>query len=169
MLGRSQLRKAMDDLFEDVKGRYSYIFSEDDALGLQDRVLAYIVGELQRYSLIQTHSDVKGVAYEQLVGSNLRGDRGEFFTPRAVCKMAAEMVLATFPTDRWLNINVCDPAAGTGGFLVALMDVWSEHIRRLAKERWGENDRQVETETKEQLREVASAHLFGVDFNPRLG
>ena len=168
MLGLSQLRKAMDGLFEDVKARYSYIFSEDDTLGLQDKVLAYIVGELQRYSLIQTRSDVKGVAYEQLVGANLRGDRGEFFTPRAVCKMAAEMVLATFPTDRWLSINVLDPAAGTGGFLVALMDVWQEHIRRLAKERWGEDDRQVESETKEQLRTIASTHLFGIDFNPGL-
>ncbi len=168
MLGRSHLRKAMDNLFEDVKGRYSYIFSEDDTLGLQDKVLAYIVGELQRYSLIQTRSDVKGVAYEQLVGANLRGDRGEFFTPRAVCKMAAEMVLATFPTDRWLNINVLDPAAGTGGFLIALMDVWEEHIRGLAKERWGEDNRQVEGETKEQLRNVASTHLFGIDFNPGL-
>ena len=37
MLGRSQLRKAMDGLFEDVKRRYSYIFSDDDTLGLQDR------------------------------------------------------------------------------------------------------------------------------------
>ena len=168
MLGRSQLRKAMDGLFADVKERYSYIFSDDDTLGLQDRVLAYIVGELQRYSLIQTRSDVKGVAYEQLVGSNLRGDRGEFFTPRAVCKMASEMVLATFPADRWLSINVLDPAAGTGGFLVALMEVWREHIRGLARDRWGEDDRQVESETKEQLRSLASTHLFGMDFNPGL-
>ena len=168
MLGRSQLRKAMDNLFADVKGRYSYIFSDDDMLGLQDRVLAYIVGELQRYSLIQTRSDVKGVAYEQLVGSNLRGDRGEFFTPRAVCKMASEMVLATFPADRWLTINVLDPAAGTGGFLVALMEVWREHIQGLARERWGEDDQQIENETKEQLRDIASTRLFGIDFNPGL-
>jgi type I restriction enzyme M protein len=168
MLGLSQLRKEMDALFADVKRRYSYIFSDDDTLALQNRVLAYIVGELQRYSLIQTRSDVKGVAYEQLVGSNLRGDRGEFFTPRAVCKMASEMVLATFPADKWLTINVLDPAAGTGGFLVALMDVWREHILSLAKERWGEDDRQIESETKEQLRDIASTRLFGIDFNPGL-
>ena len=97
ILGRSRLRKAIDGLFADVKARYSYIFRQDDTLELQDRVLAYVVGELQRYSLIQTRADVKGIAYEQLVGANLRGDRGEFFTPRAVCKMASEMVLATFP------------------------------------------------------------------------
>ena len=168
MLGRNQLQKAMDGLFADVKARYSYIFGDNDMLELQDRILAYVVGELQRYSLIQTRADVKGVAYEQLVGANLRGDRGEFFTPRTVCKMASEMILATFPPDRWLTVNVLDPAAGTGGFLVALMEVWHEHIRELAKGRWGEDDRQVEAETKEQLRDIASTHLFGIDFNPGL-
>ena len=61
-----------------------------------------------------------------------------------------------------------DPAAGTGGFLVALMDVWQEHIRGLAMERWGEDDRRIEGETKDQLRDTASTHLFGIDFNPGL-
>lgn len=97
MLGRDRLRKALEGLFSDVKARYSYIFSVDDPLGLQDRVLAYVVGELQRFSLTQTKADVKGIAYEQLVGANLRGDRGEFFTPRSVCTMASEMLLATYP------------------------------------------------------------------------
>ena len=166
--GQAQLREALDSLFADVKQRYSYIFSADDTLELHDRVLAYIVGELQRYSLVQTRADVKGVAYEQIVGANLRGDRGEFFTPRSVCKMASEMVLATFPQNQWLNINVLDPAAGTGGFLVALMDVWREHIYRLERERWEENSQRVDSETRNRLREVTSNHLFGIDFNPDL-
>ena len=167
-LGRAQLRMALEKLFADVKERYPYIFGSGDTLKLQDGVLAYVVGELQRFSLIQTDADVKGVAYEQLVGANLRGDRGEFFTPRAVCKMASKMILATFPKDRWLSINVLDPAVGTGGFLVALMDVWREHIRALERARWGEDDQRVESETKQRLRDIASTHLFGIDFNPGL-
>ena len=167
-LGQKKLREAIERLLADVRVRYPYIFGPDTTLQLNNQVLAYIVGELQRYSLIQTQADVKGVAYEQLVGANLRGDRGEFFTPRNVCKMAAEMVLATFPQDQWLSINVLDPAAGTGGFLVALMNVWSEHIGGLARERWGENDQQVEAEVKSQLMDIASHHLFGIDFNPVL-
>ena len=167
-LGQEKLRKAIEGLLADVRSRYPYIFGSDTILRLNNQVLAYIVGELQRYSLIQTQADVKGVAYEQLVGSNLRGDRGEFFTPRNVCKMAAEMVLATFPQDEWLSINVLDPAAGTGGFLVALMNVWTEYIRVLARERWGENDWQADAETTTQLKEIASSHLFGIDFNPVL-
>ena len=123
---------------------------------------------MQRFSLIRTRADAKGMAYEQLVGANLRGDRGEYFTPRAVCKMAAEMLLATFPQDQWLAIDVLDPAVGTGGFLVALMNVWHDHIIQLEQNRWGEDDRQVRIETQKRVHDVASTHLFGVDFNPIL-
>ena len=56
------------------------------------RSLAYIVSELQRYSLLNTNIDIKGKAYEEIVGANLRGDRGEFFTPRNVMKMVVEMI-----------------------------------------------------------------------------
>lgn len=31
---------------------------------------------------------MKGKAYEEIVGANLRGDRGEFFTPRNIQNMA---------------------------------------------------------------------------------
>ena len=168
VIGQSQLRQVMEELFAEVRESYPYIFADDDALGIANPSLAYIVGELQRFSLLQTRADIKGVAYEQLVGANLRGDRGEYFTPRNVCTMASEMLLATFPQDRWLTINVLDPAVGTGGFLVALMNVWHEYIRELQRNRWGEDDSRIESATRERLREVASRRLCGVDFNPTL-
>ena len=167
-LGQERLRTTIDSLFAQVKERYSYIFGDSDTLGLDNSVLAYIVGELQRYSLIQTQADVKGAAYEQLVGANLKGNRGAYFTPRAVCTMASEMVLATYPQQRWLDINVLDPAVGTGGFLVALMNVWHDHILESERLRWGEDDSRVLTETRDRLRQAASIRLFGIDFNPIL-
>ena len=167
-IGQGRLRNSIEELFGDVCNRYSYIFGNDSTLDVANSVLAYIVGELQRFSLMQTRADAKGMAYEELVGANLRGDRGEYFTPRTVCTMAAEMLLATFPRDRWLTIDVLDPAAGTGGFLVALMNVWYDYIKELEQNRWGRDDQRVDTETQNRIREVASAHLFGVDFNPVL-
>ena len=167
-IGQGRLRNSIEELFGDVRSRYSYIFGSDSTLEVANSVLAYIVGELQRFSLMQTKADVKGVAYEELVGANLRGDRGEYFTPRTVCTMVAEMLLATFPRDRWLTIDVLDPAAGTGGFLVALMNVWYDYIKELERNRWGGDDQRVDTETQNRIREVASAHLFGIDFNPVL-
>lgn len=167
-IGQRRLRNVMTALFDQVKRRYPYIFTADEQLQLNNQVLAYVVGELQRFSLLQTRADVKGAAYEQLVGSNLRGDRGEFFTPRNVCEMAVRMILATFPPNRWLELKFLDPAVGTGGFLVALMNVLNEHILALQKGKWANDEGKAIEETARLLREVASSNIFGIDFNPGL-
>ena len=79
-------------IFQRVKKRHGKIFDANDEIKLTPRSLAYIVSELQRYSLLNTNIDIKGKAYEEIVGANLRGDRGEFFTPRNVMKMTVEMI-----------------------------------------------------------------------------
>jgi len=162
------LKQTIDQLFEDVKNRYPYIFARDEQIRLDNRVLAYVVGELQRYSLLQTLADVKGAAYEQLVGSNLRGDRGEFFTPRNVCDMAARMALATYPRDKWLKLRILDPACGTGGFLVSVMNVWREYLESVQRAKWGNNESKALEETARLLRDTANQYLAGIDFNPIL-
>lgn len=125
-LGQRRLRQRIDELFGEVKERYPYIFQKHDRIQLDDRVLAYIVSELRRYSLLQTSTDVKSEAYQEIVRENLRGARGEFFTPPNVCQMAVRMVFATYPKDNWLSLKVLDPACGTGGFLRATMNLWRE-------------------------------------------
>lgn len=74
-----------------------------------------MVSELARYDLTRTDLDAKGAAYQEIVGSNLKGDRGQFFTPRGVIKLMVQM-LDPKPDERLL-----DPACGTGGFLVAAL------------------------------------------------
>ena len=167
-IGQRRLRNTIDLLFEDVKNRYPYIFDKDEQIRLENRILAYIVGELQRYSLLQTQADVKGTAYEQLVGSNLRGDRGEFFTPRNVCDMAARMSFATFPLDKWLKLKILDPACGTGGFLVAIMNIWRTHLEAIQRAKWPRDESKALEETVRLLRETANNYLSGIDFNPVL-
>lgn len=51
------------------------------------------------------------------------GDAGEFYTPRPVVKFMMEML------DPKIGETVLDPAAGTGGFLVAVF----EHLKKQAK------------------------------------
>ena len=53
---------------------------------------------------LRTETDVKGLAYEELVGANLRGDRGEFFTPRNIVRMTIEML------DIQIGEKILDPA-----------------------------------------------------------
>lgn len=167
-IGQRRLQKTMKELFDDVKSRYPYIFSKDEQIRLENRVLAYVVAELQRYSLLQTQADVKGAAYEQLVGNNLRGDRGEFFTPRNVCEMAVRMAITTYPREKWLKLKIADPTCGTGGFLVAVMNVWREYLEPIQRAKWQKNENKALEETARLLKDTANSYLTGIDFNPIL-
>src|SRR5208337_804551 len=116
MNGQMKVAKRIEGLFAAVKADYPNIFRENEVVELNAAVLAYIVSQLQMYSLLESDIDVKGRAYEEIVGSNLRGDRGEFFTPRNICQMAVHML---DPGERNL---ILDPACGTGGFLITAMN-----------------------------------------------
>jgi type I restriction enzyme M protein len=66
-------------------------------------------------------ADVKGDAYEGLLEKNaqdVKGGAGQYFTPRALIQAVVDCV-APRPGE-----TVCDPACGTGGFLLAA----HEHI-----------------------------------------
>ena len=154
-------------LFEDVKNRYPYIFEPDERIKLNLKVLAYIASELQRYSLLNTQTDVKGQAYEELVGANLRGDRGEFFTPRNVCDMAVRMVLSLHSNQKMASLKVLDCCCGTGGFLVSVINSLREKITGFEMVRGG-TEEERRTRIGERLKSLAERNLFGMDINPFL-
>ena len=69
-------------------------------------------------------SDVKGDAYEGLLQKNaedVKGGAGQYFTPRALIAAMVE-VIAPQPGQ-----SICDPACGTGGFLLAAHDYLAKH------------------------------------------
>jgi type I restriction enzyme M protein len=167
VLGQRRLRQRIDEMFKEVKEQYLYIFAPHDRIELSDPVLAYIVSELRRYSLLLTTADVKGEAYQEIVRENLRGSRGEFFTPPNVCQMAVRMVMATYPTDKWLSLKAMDPACGTGGFLRAQMNLWRDHIRSIEEQKWKDTI-QASDKAAARLKDICDRLLFGVDINPEL-
>ncbi|MCW3130487.1 MAG: N-6 DNA methylase [Methanophagales archaeon] len=159
----SEVRRRLTKVFQKVQERYKYIFKgKKEVIELNDTVLRYVVSELQRFSLVDTDTDVKGEAYEEIVGPNLRGDRGEFFTARNVCSMMMEMLFSAFHEDRLTSpggIKILDPAVGTGGFLIAGI----QKIKQLFLKRGVKYD-----QLRDAIREVANTNFFGVDFNPFL-
>ena len=76
--GQLKIKGRLDRLFAAVRSDYPTIFKPNEAVELNPPVLSYIVTQLQMYSLLESDIDVKGRAYEEIVGANLRGDRGEF-------------------------------------------------------------------------------------------
>jgi type I restriction enzyme M protein len=81
--------------------------------------------------------------------------------------MAVRMVFATYPKDRWLSLKVLDPACGTGGFLVAVKNLWRSILREQAVRRYGRSV-QAEEWMYSRLQEICNRQLFGIDINPAL-
>jgi type I restriction enzyme M protein len=159
--GQLKVKSRLDQLFTAVKSDFAAIFEQEEIITLTPPVLAYIVSQLQTYSLLDSAVDVKGRAYEEIVGANLRGDRGEFFTPRNVCSMAVAML---DPTESDLAL---DPACGTGGFLITVMNhVW-EKIFEAERQKWHDDDR-AEKATIPRAQKYAQKCIVGIDFNPHL-
>ena len=134
---RRLMEERLDPLFHRILGRYPFIFERGERIKLERRVAAYVVHELQYLSLLDTTTDVKGDAYEELVGENLRGDRGEYFTPRNVCDMATQMVMSLYPRDRLTSLKIMDCCCGTGGFLVSWLNNLSSALLEQEEARAG--------------------------------
>lgn len=164
--GQLTAKNRISKIFDKVKSKYSQIFAANDVLELNPRTVAGVVGELQKYSLLDTAIDVKGRAYEEIVGSNLRGDRGEFFTPRNVMTMAVKMINPR-PDER-----VLDSSCGTGGFLVNAMNHVITQIKFKCEKQFGKKEKDWNDFDKQRVREIiteiAKKNFFGFDINPDL-
>ncbi len=76
-------------------------------------------------------ADVKGDAYEGLLEKNAEDTKsgaGQYFTPRALIQAIVD-VMRPGPMQK-----ICDPACGTGGFLLAAHDYISRHHRGMSRD-----------------------------------
>jgi type I restriction enzyme M protein len=83
-----------------------------------------IVDLIDREQWMSLDADVKGDAYEGLLDKNAqdtKGGAGQYFTPRPLIRAMAEC-LRPGPDD-----TICDPACGTGGFLLAAHEYITHH------------------------------------------
>jgi hypothetical protein len=65
---------------------------------------------------------VKGIAFERFLGRTFRGEIGQFFTPRTIVEFMVRMVE---PKEGEV---ICDPASGSGGFLIRFFDIVRQQI-----------------------------------------
>jgi type I restriction enzyme M protein len=144
--------KRVLELFEEVRQEYPDVIEDTDAITLDPGSVAYVVGELQPYTLIEADRDAIGEAFEIFVGPVLRGPEGQFFTPRNVVRALVEMA------DPKPGEMIIDPACGSGGFLtVALEYIWEQLEEEGRKKGWSE------TVLERRKRDVATRTLRGLD------
>jgi Type I restriction-modification system methyltransferase subunit len=108
----SDISIRIKNLFVEAKTVYSDVLSAEDNINLDDKSIAYVVGELQNYCLMTAERDVIGDAFEVFVHGSLKGGQGQFFTPKNVVKTAIQIL------DPGINDKIIDPACGSGGFLI---------------------------------------------------
>ncbi|MDP1843288.1 MAG: N-6 DNA methylase [Sediminibacterium sp.] len=165
--GRAKVAKRIRGIFTKLKSDdlFSEVFDGNEQISLTDKGLAYIASELAKYSFLDATVDVKGLAYETIVSNTLKQEAGQFFTPRNIVKCMVEML---DPTE---NQRVLDPACGSGGFLVMVLD----HVRRnIVKRLYPDLDdawlqeKMNSPKVNKLVKEYAEQNLFGFDFDPDL-
>ncbi|ATC56750.1 methylation-associated defense system DNA methyltransferase MAD2 [Vibrio anguillarum] len=160
--GRKKIRTRINPLFEKVKKAYPEIFTGNEEITLSDRALAFMVSELAKYDFTRTEMDAKGAAYQEVVGDNLRGDRGQYFTPRGAIKLIVEM-MAPQPHEK-----VLDPSCGTGGFLEQTLSFINRKLCEEEEVKLGAETTEEFISIQQQIKKFAENNLFGCDFDPFL-
>lgn len=119
--------------FENTKDKFKddYLFEQNETIKIRKNSFEQILEKLQTYNLSDTQDDVKGIAFEQFLGTTFRGELGQYFTPRTVVDFITNIL------DPKENEVICDPTCGSGGFLIKAFEYIREQIEieiRKAKE-----------------------------------
>ena len=165
--GQAAVAKRIKAIFEQLKTDeiFREVFVGNEQISLSDYGIAYVASEIAKYSFLDATVDVKGTAYETIVSNTLKQEAGQFFTPRNVIKCMVDIIN---PTE---NCRVLDPACGSGGFLVMVLDKVRHQI---AKEIYPElSGALLEAKANsdvvnERVRHYAENMIFGFDFDPDL-
>ena len=114
----------MQILFNDTKDmfREDHLFDENESIKIRQNSFEQILEKLQTYNLSDTQDDVKGIAFEQFLGTTFRGELGQFFTPRTIVNFMTHVL------DPREGEVVCDPTCGSGGFLIKAFEYMREQI-----------------------------------------
>lgn len=149
----------MQILFIDTKDKFKedHLFDENDSIKIRQNSFEQILEKLQVYNLSDTQDDVKGIAFEQFLGTTFRGELGQFFTPRTIVDFMTHVL------DPKEGEIICDPTCGSGGFLIKAFEYIREQIEEDIKAEKArlraeiEGDHYDELSEKEQL--AISEHI----------
>ncbi|OWV92415.1 hypothetical protein ATY78_02475 [Rhizobium sp. R635] len=115
---------------------------------LSDIALYRVVERLQEFSLIDSSEDIKGRAFQKILGSAIRAGMGQYFTPDPIVELAIEVI------DPQADHLILDPFCGSGHFLTKAL----QHVVR----------EQGEIMPPHALHEFKFFHLHGIEKSDRM-
>lgn len=131
---------------------YPDIFPVGTDFDLSPEALVVAASVLQDIRLTDTDLELVDLTFEYLMSPESKGDKGQYFTPRQVVRMAVKML------NPHRNETMLDPACGPCGFPIqTLLHVRDHEIRRRHPRNW-----------ESPLQQYGLRYLFASDFDPRV-
>ena len=139
----------MQFLFYNTKDEFKadQLFEENEIIKIRQNSFEQILEKLESYNLSDTQDDVKGIAFEQFLGTTFRGELGQYFTPRTIVDFMTNIL------DPNEGETVCDPTCGSGGFLIKAFEYMREKIEDDVKEAKAKLRADIEGDNYEDLPE----------------
>lgn len=121
--------EALDKKYKDILSTFGQsggilqeIYEDADSKIKKPALLKKVIAMIDGENWVSMAADVKGAAYEELLkeyAEDTKSGAGQYFTPRALINT---MVKCVAPEP---DKTICDPACGTGGFLLSAYDFLS--------------------------------------------
>ncbi|WAC47928.1 N-6 DNA methylase [Asticcacaulis sp. SL142] len=156
----SEVASNIRTLYEDAKNTDVEIYSKripgyersrgvfKQPIRLSDVALYRVVEKLQEFSLIDSSEDIKGRAFQKILGSAIRAGMGQYFTPDPIVELAVEII------NPKADDLILDPFCGSGHFLTKAL----QHVVR----------EQGDTLPAHALHEFKFFHLHGIEKSDRM-
>ena len=143
----TELKKKIQELFNEAKTQWHGVFPEGAAFELSDSHLSVCVSSLQDVKLFNSNLLVVDEAFEYLVNKSAKGEKGQYFTPRHVIDMCVQML------NPKRGEYMIDTASGSCGFPVHTIFKLTGHLFTNAE---------IPDEEKQHVLKV-----FGIDFDEK--
>lgn len=148
-------------------GLIGTIFSKAQNKIAQPAHLAKVVAMVDAQDWLSLDIDTKGAIYEGILeknGQDKKSGAGQYFTPRALIKAMVDV------TNPKIMETVCDPACGTGGFLLAAFDHMKRESKDLRKQEFLKTEALTGYDITPLVVTLASMNLYlhgvGIDASP---
>lgn len=148
-------------------GLIGTIFSKAQNKIAQPAHLAKVVAMVDAQDWLSLDIDTKGAIYEGILeknGQDKKSGAGQYFTPRALIKAMVDV------TNPKITETVCDPACGTGGFLLVAFDHMKRESKDLRKQEFLKTEALTGYDITPLVVTLASMNLYlhgvGIDASP---
>lgn len=145
-----EIAERIKTIYKKAREKEENVF--ESPIKASNEIIYSIVEKLQGISLSRTDLDAKGKAFEKFLDRVFKGSMGQYFTPRTI----VEFMVRLLEPSRY--DKVIDPACGSGGFLLYVMD----YVRKEVESLYSEQD------ARDIWRDFALKKIFGIEINSQI-